>query len=424
MAQTLTPALSTAPGKVVDPRERDYVRNVSCLTAVEVGWGFAMSFGFSATFIQLVLKDLGASHWQIGLLAAMWGFGTVPMVLAGYFTGHLRRKKAVVIWGHFACVLPVIFLALALRWLPGNAARIWSVLGAEYAFAAGVGLLMPIWLTFMGKTLPARRLGAGFGITFFCQTLAGAGAAWVASHLLRRDPGRTADCVAVSALAMIVGNLFFFPVREPETAADERPGGFRVFLATLLRDVRGNRDLRNFLLAEILFTSQFAIAGFYAARAADFGGGVATGAALATRVALAQAFAALAAGFLVDRVGPKPVLAAGRLAIAGAAALAWKAQNVEALMIAATAVGAYFGVRSAASFATFRAVLGRDEVTSLYGIFSLVVAPFAVAVPLVAGWALGRHITHGTLFLASGAAVVLSVLLLALGVRTKPAHHA
>ncbi|MBI2922858.1 MAG: MFS transporter [Planctomycetes bacterium] len=419
MAQvTSTPDLARQAAPA-DVRETHYRRNLFLLTATETGWGFGMAFGFSASFVQLVLRDLGATHGQIGLLAAQWGFGTLPMVLAGYFTGHLRRKKAAVVWGHYVCVLPVAFLAAALYWVPSNSAKVWCVLAAEYAFGLSVGLLVPVWLTFMGKVLPPKKLGAGFGVTFFFQTLAAALAAWAASVILARRPDAVPHLVAVTALVMLVANAFYIPVREPETEGEAPAGAFHAYLRTLLGELRTNPAFRNMLFAEVLFCAQYGVVGFYAARAADFGGDVRTGAQFTLAIAAAQGVSSLLGGFLVDRIGAKPVLAAGRLAVVAAAACAWHARSVHGLLWAALFVGAFWGVRSAAGFAMFRAVARREEVTSLYGIFSVFVAPFAAATPLVAGWMLGRGLSAPTLFAACGAVALASVGVLVFGVRVK-----
>ncbi|MCC6737749.1 MAG: MFS transporter [Planctomycetia bacterium] len=403
-----------------DERERHYVRNLALLTAVETGWGFGMAFGFSASFIQLVMRQYGASDTQIGFLAAQWGFSTFPMVLAGYFTGHLRRKKSVVVWGHYLCVIPVALLAAAVAWVPSNSAKIWRILAAEYAFGLSVGVLIPIWLTFMGKVMPPKKMGSGFGVTFFFQTLAGAGAGQLAAWILVRWPGNVAACIGITAVVMAVANVFFLPVREPEAEAAPRPAAFLPFLRELFGQLRTHPQMRALLAAELLFCAQYGIVGFYAARAADFGGNAATGATFTSVVAIAQAFSALLGGWLVDRIGPKPVLAAGRLAVAVAAVFAWRATGIGALIPAALCVGAFWGVRSSAGFAMFREVSGREEVTSLYGLFTLVVAPFAAAVPLVAGWGLSRHHWGAPgLFAVCGALVLVSVAVLVAGVRTR-----
>lgn len=421
MPETLQPAATSSPPAAPrDEREVHYVRNLALLTTVETGWGFGMAFGFSASFVQLVLRQLGASGSQIGFLAAQWGFGTLFMVIAGYFTGHLRRKKTVVVWGHFLCVIPVAFLAAALAWVPSNSAKVWCVLGAEYGFGLSVGMLVPIWLTFMGKIMPPGKMGRGFGITFFFQTLAAVGAGVIASFILKRHPGAVPQLVAATAVVMALANFAFLPVREPDTDAGATPGAFVPFMRGLFAELRGETRFRNMLFAEILFCAQYGVVGFYAARAADFGGQVADGATFTIAVAGAQAVAALAGGWLVDRFGPKPVLVAGRLALVAASFFAWRATSIHALLPAAICVGAFWGVRSAAGFAMFRAVLGKEEVTSLYGLFTLLVSPFTIAVPLLAGWGLGRHFwSPPALFAVCGSLAFLSVGMLLFGVRVK-----
>ena len=421
MAQALETPVAPALAPPRDERERQFLRNLSLLTLVEGGWGFGMAFGFNGTFMQLVLRQLGASDMQIGFLAAQWGFSTIPMVLAGYFTGHLRRKKAVVVWGHFLCVLPVALLAAALAWVPSNAAKVWCILATQYAFGISVGILVPIWLTFMGKVMPRDKIGSGFGVTFCVQTLAGFGAGMLAASLLDRNPSGVAPLVAVAAITMALANFFFIPVREPETDAEPRAESFRTWIRELVAQLRANPAVRRLLAAEVLFSAQYGVVGFYAARAADFGGTAATGARFTMGVTAAQSISSLLGGWLVDRIGPKPVLVAGRLAVVAAAAFAWHARSVNALFPAAICVGAFWGVRSAAGFALFRQVSGKEEVTSLYGLFTLLVAPFAVATPLVVGWGLARHHWGApAMFGVCGLAVVASVVVLVAGVRVRP----
>jgi MFS family permease len=371
--------------------------------------------------MQLVLRQLGASDTQIGFLAAQWGFSTIPMVLAGYFTGHLRRKKAVVVWGHFLCILPVILLAAALQWAPSNTAKVWYVLGTQYGFGLSVGLLIPIWLTFMGKVMPKDKIGSGFGVTFCFQTMAGFGAGKLAETLLTRDPAGIARLVAVAAVTMTLANFFFIPVREPETEAEPRAASFRTWIRELVAQLRANPAVRRLLAAEVLFSAQYGVVGFYAARAADFGGTAATGASFTMGVTAAQSVSSLLGGWLVDRIGPKPVLVAGRLAVVAAAAIAWQARSVNALFPAAICVGLFWGVRSSSGFALFRQVSGKEEVTSLYGLFTLLVAPVAAATPLVAGWGMSHHHWGApSMFAVCGLAVLASIVVLLAGVRPGP----
>ena len=420
MAQALETPTAPALAPARDERQRYFARNLTLLTLVEGGWGFGMAFGFSGTFMQLVLRQLGASDTQVGFLAAQWGFSTIPMVLAGYFTGHLRRKKAVVVLGHFLCVIPVALLAAALAWVPSNAAKVWCILAAEYAFGLSVGILVPIWLTFMGKVMPRDKIGSGFGVTFCFQTLAGFGAGILASWLLTRNPQGVAPLVAVAAIMMTIANFFFIPVREPETDAEPRAESFRKWIRELVPQLRANPAVRGLLASEVLFSAQYGIVGFYAARASDFGGTARTGAVFTMGVTAAQSVSSLLGGWLVDRIGPKPVLVAGRIAVVAAAAFAWHARSVNALFPAAICVGAFWGVRSASGFALFRQISGKEEVTSIYGLFTVLVAPFAVAAPLLAGWGLSLHHWGApAMFAVCGIAVVASVVVLVAGVRVR-----
>ena len=95
--------------------DRHYKRNALGLSASEALWGFGLPVLVESTFLQVFLKNLGASDGIIGLLPGLLSAGVgVFALLAALFTSHLRDKRRAVIITHVLASLPIILYGIAL----------------------------------------------------------------------------------------------------------------------------------------------------------------------------------------------------------------------------------------------------------------------------------------------------------------------
>ena len=92
-------------------------RALGWLAASEFGWGFGEALASDTAIVPLFLAALGTSKTVIGLAPATAGvMGGLPLLAAGYVTGHLLRLKPFLIGGSMVASLPFLLLA-AFIWL-------------------------------------------------------------------------------------------------------------------------------------------------------------------------------------------------------------------------------------------------------------------------------------------------------------------
>ncbi len=68
-------------------KDNYFKRNVFGITGVEFLWGLGMPVVIESTILQLFMKNLGATSFQIGLIPAFFAIGYSIFALWGcYFT--------------------------------------------------------------------------------------------------------------------------------------------------------------------------------------------------------------------------------------------------------------------------------------------------------------------------------------------------
>ncbi len=75
-----------------------FIRNTVSISAVELFWGMGLPVVIESTFLQLFLKNLGASSFLIGLIPTLFFIGiSFFSFFSGLLTGHLQKKKNAVL---------------------------------------------------------------------------------------------------------------------------------------------------------------------------------------------------------------------------------------------------------------------------------------------------------------------------------------
>jgi len=254
-----------------------HTRNTAYLGSVEAFWGLGMNLLSMGTVLPVFLQERGASNALIAFLPAMSALGAgLAQAFSGFIGGDRPRLKPMVMWLHVTASAPLLLAGCFLLW--GRLPAVPVVLLFWALFYAFIGLLFPIGMAYMARILDPARRGRALGIVFLTQTLAGVLGVTLAAALLK---GGTSDLryavLFFAGGAAIAGGSFFFLGTREEVQGDpaERP------------TVRGHlRDLVGFLLTP------------------------------------ASVLAPLAGGWLMDRVGFRPVVAGVAVLVAAAMALA------------------------------------------------------------------------------------------------------
>ena len=128
-----------------DPAIDNYfIRNTAGLSSAEFFWGLAIPVLFESAFLQIFLRQIGASNKTVGLIPSILATGIMLFsIMSAWMTSHLVRKKRAVIFAHMAASIPFFLFGLALPFIPGSQ-RITVFMVTYVVFAITLGITLPL----------------------------------------------------------------------------------------------------------------------------------------------------------------------------------------------------------------------------------------------------------------------------------------
>ncbi len=374
------------------------------------------------TVIPLLVTQLGGSAVIVGLANALYNLGLfMPQLLMAGPTEARRYKKPMCFsWGGGGR-LPYYAIGLAvLLWgesAPGLALTAFVVL--RTLAAVSLGMIIPAWMTLIGKVIPTTRRGMFLGVGRGLGALLGVGGALLAGHLLETQPfpRNFALCFALAATAMVISWLGLAAHREPPDLEVKSRVPLGRSLARLPQLLRDDRNYSRFLLARavamlgtmatsfiiVYGTQRFALSGQQVGL-------------LTATISISQGILYLIWGAIADRVGHKVVLCAGTMALAGACLSALATPTVGGLYIAYALVGAALSSDAISGGNIVLEFAPEAERPTYIGLTNTLLAPFRTAAPIVGGM-LATAMGFSGLFAVAAALSVSGALLLMLRVR-------
>ena len=259
-----------------DPREAYTVRNIASLSTVEFFWGAGLPVIIDSTFLQLFLKNLGASSFAIGFIPALFFLGPALLSpVSGFLTAHLERKQKPVLWFHLAAALVWVifgFYYLTAGTLPSTV----PVFLISYAvFTAAVGLMLPVWQNYVGRVFSPRTGISSIAIIITSQTAAKIIGSFFILRIVEKYSFEARSSAAIFiaiGIMFTLGSLFFLLSREilAGTAAVTRRGSFRFHLKRSFGEVLRNKNFLRYMGGNIEFFSVVTVLAFYANYAVEF----------------------------------------------------------------------------------------------------------------------------------------------------------
>jgi MFS family permease len=93
--------------------EQYFRRNTVGISGTEFLWGIGMPVVVESTFLQLFLRNLGASSFLIGLIPTLFSTAIALFsILSGTLTGGIERKRPFVVGFHALAALPLLCFAV------------------------------------------------------------------------------------------------------------------------------------------------------------------------------------------------------------------------------------------------------------------------------------------------------------------------
>jgi MFS family permease len=359
-------------GEPLPPQPPRLSRNVFALGAVSFLTDVAteMTYPLLPLFLATVL---GASATYVGTIEGAAETTAALLKLAGgWWSDHVSRRKPLVLIGYA--------LASAVRPLIGLSHSAVQVLGIRVADRVGKGIRSSPRDALIADSVDPAIRGRAFGFHNAADNLGAVLGPLLAFAFLRweRLPLRTIFLLTAIPGALAVLTLIFGVREVPRTASEKEAGGID------LRAPLGGRFWA-YLGVLLLFTLGNSTDAFLLLRAGQLGVATALIPILWALLSLVKAVANTPGGILSDRIGRKPLIAAGWLVYAavyflfGRAGQAWQAWALFAVY------GLYFGLTEGVEKALVADLVPADRRGAAFGWYNLAIGIGALPASLLFG---------------------------------------
>jgi len=386
-------------------------------------FGAALGFASFITIIPLFVSNLTDSAVLIGLIPAIHAVGwQLPQLFTAPRVSRLSKYKNMALMMSLNERLPFVGLAI-LAWYSPQIGVKWSLILTFILLiwqGFGGGFTATAWQSLIAKIVPVNLYGRFFGVQSAAVTFLMAIAAILAGLVLSAYyyPLDFTLCFLLASVMMVFSFVFLALTKEEEVppikTMNQDGTSFRESLRTILIS---DRDFRWYVLARML--TQFATMGFafytiYAVR--EFGVdvrliGFMTGLLLFTEVAMNPLL-----GWLGDRRGHLLTLQIGIVATIASVLLAMGAQGVTWFF----PIFILAGIANVAAWTvplSMTLEFGSESQRPAYiGLSNTLVAPATFIAPILAGLLID-NISYQSAFLLSGAAGIVTLLVLIIGVK-------
>jgi len=394
------------------------------LTLFVLGINFASVYGI----LPLFVRHLSGSNLALGAIPALRAANLLPPLFVAGLTERLRHKKPFVIGWTVVERLPYLVLAVATPLLVTTqpAVLLWLLFAMIALSTLAGGVATPAWLDLIARMFPAHWRGRFFGLSSALGGLLGvagsAGAAYLLGHFGWSTGG--ALCFACTFVCLAISFVFIALGREPPVApAMTNPvrSSAPALWHRLPALVRGDRNLRWYLLTIMLVTGAGAATAFYVVDAKRVLGLTDAAASLfAVLLLIASTAGSAVWGYIGDRYGHKRTVVAGAACTGGAALVAVLARQPWVGLPGYCLVFALVGLGSSAlqlASLTFIVDFAPPKQRPTYiGVAMLTQAPFAFGAPILAATIADRR-GYATVFALAATLGVLATLVVARCVR-------
>jgi len=251
-------------------------RNVAGVSMVEFFWGLGFPIVLESTFLQLFLKQLGASSLAIGLVPSFFvaGISCFPL-FASYISRNYRHKRPLVAILHLGCALFVFIFGLILSMVDDSGGVLPIFFLCYGLFSICLGLTIPVWLNYMVRIFSEARTVPGLGYMMLAQNIGKVISSFFILKVVERyafSLQSSAWVFMITGLLFTVGSLSFFTTREIADPDGDSPDTSSFFDHTkaLFGEILKNHRFLVFLAADLDFVVILTVMSFYATYATGF----------------------------------------------------------------------------------------------------------------------------------------------------------
>ena len=375
-----------------------YKRNVIGISGCEFLWGLGLPVVLESTFLQLFLKSLGASSFQIGLIPAFSFLGSsVFALLSSYFTVGLAFKRGAVIYLHLISGMSLVIFGTILLFF-GEHAPVLMIFFVSYAvFSICIGMTVPVWLNYLVNIFSEQRSFSGLGYMMIAQNVARlTSSLLIVKFVEKYSFSQTASGGIFLAVGLLfcLGSLFFFATKEtvmPEPETEDTRRSFFKYVQRSVGRIFKNRNFLIFLAGDMDFYVIVTVISFYANYATAFCG-IAAPIAAGFFVSCIYVGAIVTNVFLgsLDFLLPRNKYIFSKTSSMMALLLLIVFGHQWSFFLASFLLGVSRGTRMIVFPPSVKKLSGSGDTTSYFAVGPILTIPFALALPMAYGYFLDR----------------------------------
>ena len=357
-------------------------------------WGLGSGLVSVLTVLPLVLRRLGATPIELGILFAMANGGILlTQVLGTYLFQHGRGKKRFLVRCHLFIVLPYCAATGAIIYLlsgshPALARAL--ILSVFSLHVLCLGAIVPIWFDWVAELfrMEARGRAMGMGAAAFAiGATVGAGAAGLIRHVAPFPAGFAllfVVCLPLFALSLLA---FGSVVEDPEHHVPVPRASAKELKDRLLHSL-ADQNFRNYLTARIMMMTGVGAWAFFAVHFRSPSGGQVSGALIISFDGLrsiSQAVCGYLLGRIGDRSGHKFGIVLGQSAYMLAVAVAVVSKGAVACAVCFALLGVAFSADLVSHSNMIYETCPHDNRTVHITLSNVATCPFLIVAPLLTG---------------------------------------
>ncbi len=374
-----------------------FTRNAAATAGGEFFWGIGMPVVMESTFLQVFLRNLGASSLVVGLVPTFFFLGiSVFGLLSGYLTGHLPNKRRVIVITHLYGALPIPVFGLILVVSGSGPGTLPLFLVMYGLFSLGVGLILPVWQNYLVKLFSEARIFRAMAVIMFTQSAARLLSSFLILGTVKKysmDPKAAGFIFLVVGVSFLIGTLLYLVTREVDdtTASTPKQKNFFRHLVHAGKTIFGNKNFLRYLASDIETFAVVGIISFYANYAVEHCG---ITAAAASGLFVACMYAGhLTVHFLfgwLNVLQLKGKFLAGKTASFAGLILLVTFQSLPVFLLVSFLLGFARGIRTLGYPPAVKRITGVEDATLYFSVAPVLVLPFSAGLPVVSGILLDR----------------------------------
>jgi len=259
-----------------DIRDQYYLRNTFGISSSEIFWGLGLPLVIESTFLQLFMRNLGASSFLIGLIPTFYCAGiAIFSLLSGYLTAHLVNKRNAVIIAHLSAALPIFIFGIYLYFIESDTYIVFIFFLLYALFSIGIGLTLPVWQNYLVKIFSEQKTFSALSVMRITQSVA----RLLSSVLIVKFVNRysfstkgTGFIFIIFGFSCIIGSFGFLFTREIDNSGKQNnkySSPFDHFFYSI-KEVLHNKDFLFFLVNDLELCAITGVISFYANYATEY----------------------------------------------------------------------------------------------------------------------------------------------------------